>query len=675
MELFTDIEQARKFQQDIEGGLSPEPENWATDIAYIFDIQFPQLANLPKKVSFVKTLPEYKSAVGKIELIAGDNIIIFPVLIRKGKVAPFDVFIFKETYYPATDARLNAVLYRGASFSRIKPAKATDISSDVVRSTFAPVSMITPTKTAERLLDKVLLKISREDQEKLAQLSKAVLGVVVPSIDKVLTQSEVTRVVSKMEPDVIMVRRNGNDYFLYIGSTKGTFAPLKMRITPQVLKKLLSPSNYDKLFMNPAFYSFVKYPYLRGNVKIVPATRSADFINIDFPCKAQIYSNGKTINGYVFKRCITPGEIAGVIFLDNFGNYYVGSSVLGVPVGRNDFKRKKYTLDELDLPGKRFVLVDTHSQTVYGPFHAGSVIEEERIPQSGIARNDVTVRRTIKVTALDDTGIKTSICITVEPIGSRSSINYAKDISDCCGEQELHAVNIPVVVLKEELNPAPYELNSVISKIAIFPYEKNKYRIELIDSRNPFSGEKESGLKTAEKLTIVPKGVSSAVLEEPELAFALSLLQAPRNSAQMIKQANSAVYINYSAPKLRKTAEVITLDHNSLYELSIIRNRAKEFLKIAQEISDETHDEEYLDKMLALNVVDKETLDEFIKEIPQFENMLTKISKLLIVSRLRGIFDEEELEKLVKFLDNVIQILNKLKLEDPRAHPIAANVS
>lgn len=621
---------------------SDDPQEWLMEAQDLFEQQFPELTQFPIEFSYEKVSPEMGSAVGRIIVTIGDESIIFPLIIRDKKLSPFDVFIYKEKYYPATDLRIQAIILKQSSFAYLTKGVPADTTTALVKSYFPPVAIagLGPIKTAESLLSRIGYGISQNEKEallrKIAQISESSIS---PSAQIIIKTIQTAVVPAKsISPDlnqnipwdIIQIRRDGDEYFLYFGSSK-FIVPFKTKISPKQLQMLLKGDLYNKAFIDPRFSYLIKYPsYLRGTVKIIPATQKSDFTVIKSPQKIQISNESGRITGYTFPIKYNPSSICDkLLFLSEDGHYYIDTDIFGVPIGPNDstFKNDYQSVQPSDL----IVFINSEDKTALGPFIVTSVVHERN-------RMNITT---------PDIEIMYSLDEKIPNLKSKKELaRYV--IDDNC----LVLVNYIVRKLVSQFVPSTVNPDTTLAKIAV----------QKIDNRFIINGFKVNSPDDLSFLSRFAENIPSHSSNYSDLEFTLAhlgLTPDEINSIAKLSEVNTVYIIPEHIPK--------EFNYNNYINRSRILHKIA--TDIRKEVTDEiiksainTEDPETLDKILALKVITPETMAEFINAIPEFESIIQRLSKLLIATRLGADFNESSLENTITFLDEIVKKLKLLEL-------------
>lgn len=651
-ELFVAPEQLKRKKVDYMLQ-SQIPQEWPDEIQEVFERQFPFLQDLPKEISFEKVSPEQASAVGRVFIPINGDSIVFPIIVRNGRLAPFDVFIYKDKYYPATDLRLQSLLHLRSSFIGVSRGVPADITTSLVRSYFPPVAIagLGPVKTAERLLlDRIAYGLTFDRKkylmEKLASLLPAAVSpsarIIIKAIEtQVVPSADIPCELNQNIPwDVIQVRRDRNEYYLYIGSSK-LAAPFRVKLRPEHLKELLKGDLYNRIFVNPAFSFMLRTPsYLRGTVKIITATRASDFTSITTALKVQVSNESGRMDGYTFplKKLTDPLESAGILFLSSSGHYYIGDAIFGVPLGPNDCNW--YTQERLLKPGDTFVMINPKTKTAF-------------VPQTVLK---ITITRDI-VEVHTLTGTKIEICSSDKLSQRYRGTHFVIDPSGGV------SVNDFIIrKLEKEFVPSTVAPEITLAKVAIKKVDENKYAMYGMNLTSPDNTEYFS--KHAERIP------EQTEYTKQDLEFLLAHIGAtPEDVDRIVKLAeNDFVYLDYkSAPRAFAPQR---------YENSArVLHKIAEFFR--KSVTDEiikaaiaVEDPETLDKILALKVITPETMAEFIAAIPEFESIIERLSKLLVATRLGAQFDESALEQAITFLEDTLMRLRMLEMEQKTSQEV-----
>ncbi len=124
----------RNFEKIAQAGkLGDAPELWPQEVLDLFYEQMPALADAEVSPVFKEINEERGYAVGALSVKQKPQVvprdtdaksvtkeIIFPIIVKDKEVSPFDVFFVGETPHPATDANVQAALFRPDLFDITK---------------------------------------------------------------------------------------------------------------------------------------------------------------------------------------------------------------------------------------------------------------------------------------------------------------------------------------------------------------------------------------------------------------------------------------------------------------------------------------------------------------------------------------------------------------------------
>jgi len=663
MEPFVSVNEAKSAR--IEHQLSSNTEAWPAEIQTIFEEMFPQLASAPVTVSIDKLDPKSLSGIGRLILTLQDKEVIFPVIVKGGKLKPLDVMIVNKEYWPATEARVNALLAQAPNFTEVSYGAPSDMSSAVIKSMFPPIAVgaVAQQKLGEKLLDRIATRIPPERLKLTLKLLKEAsqgkgfvidrLNAIADGILKIAEASFMDGVTVPEDADIVQVRRDGDNYYLYFGYTQ-KFLPLRVKITVEHLKRLLSPQNYNKIFTNPFFYSFIRRPvYEHGMVKILPASRKFDFTGIDYPCKADIAAGGKGIQGYIFNLMSGPLTQNGYLFYSPTGIYTTGPKIYGIPTGKNDYIKLNLPSEAQEImPGDMIAVI---APNVYKAYIFGPVLKVVRKHRSvDVYTAD---QKCIEINPARSGDENTSRIVIQPPVTPDEERVYIEDPK----WQYIFVNSNHVRRLKQYVDPDIISPDITMRKIAVKRVGDNHYAlVNLNVSSKDVNVDPQYIHKLAEKAEI-----SSDHMTVSDLAFVLAHVGVTEENLNAIVKNSSCdewhIYTDAQFPEPFDVEKSKVLSFHLHKIADVFRKMAQDRAVISSAAT--IDDSDTLDKILALNVVTPETLTDFINAIPEFASVLQKLSKMLIMARLGAQFNEHALEKLTEFMDDVVHKLTLMQIQ------------
>ncbi|MEM3014338.1 MAG: hypothetical protein QXI71_06895, partial [Candidatus Bathyarchaeia archaeon] len=542
-----------------------------------------------------------------------------------------------------------------SSFVGVSKGVPADTTTSLVRSYFPPVAIagLGPVKTAERLLlDRIAYGLTFDQKkyliEKLASLLPAAVSpsarIIVKAIEtQVVPSADIPCELNQNVPwDIIQIRRDRNEYYLYIGSSK-LAVPFRVRLRPEHLKELLKGDLYNRIFINPTFSFMLRTPtYLRGTIKIITATRASDFTSITTALRIQVSNESGRIDGYTFplKKLTDPLESAGILFLSSSGHYYISDAIFGVPLGPNDCNWP--TQERLLKPGDTFVMINPKTKTAF-------------VPQT-VLETVITVDE-VRIHTL--TGTKIIICSSNRLSSSNRGPHFAIDPGGT-----VNINNFIIRKLEKEFVPSTVAPDVTLAKVAIKKVDENKYAMYGMNLTSPddityFS-------KHAERIP------EQTEYTKQDLEFLLAHIGAtPEDVDRIIKLAeNDFVYLDYKSAPRTFAPQQYENSSRALHKIAAFFRRSvtDEIIKAAIAVEDP----ETLDKVLALKVITPETMAEFIAAIPEFESIIERLSKLLVATRLGAQFDESALEQAITFLEDTLMRLRMLEIEQKTSQEVVS---
>ena len=146
-------------------------------------------------------------------------------------------------------------------------------------------------------------------------------------------------------------------------------------------------------------------------------------------------------------------------------------------------------------------------------------------------------------------------------------------------------------------------------------------------------------------------------MTEPEATWAALQCGASGSALRKMASAPTNVRIPFESDlncpiPLMKTAELLREEYNE--HSATIKTIATDLVKEAATLSDPTA----VDAVLALNMITKENILEFVHQLPLYEQVLSDLAKLLLTVRLgMPTVPEQAVERSMHGLSKVVEIL------------------
>jgi len=235
--------------------LSGDPSRWPSETLEKLLSDFPFFRESVIKTKITHADDKTHSMLGSHTIVFPNDQIIFPTIVRQGKLSPFDVFLYNGLYYPATETRIRLIISgRGLVESTTsEPEKSTSL----LETTQTPELMTdqpTVYQKTSSILDKLaftvtpaaksnLLKYIRSNKD-LVSLSKypEVTKVFKKLVDlPVLDDDQYNTALSALLPvGIIQIRKNTDDTYTVLTSSDKAFHPVEHSMSAEELNAYLN---------------------------------------------------------------------------------------------------------------------------------------------------------------------------------------------------------------------------------------------------------------------------------------------------------------------------------------------------------------------------------------------------------------------------------------------------
>lgn len=320
--------------------LPDNPQDWDQAILSKLFGRYPDLAQFIVDLEYTKQNLDMLTAIGSVS-VAGPTVkIFFPVIVLKGKLVPFEVFIDKDGNF--NHATLERVLYNlnfGGAFAQVRKQVFPDTVSPMMSSMYPPFS-------------KPIFKMAETAKGFINNFKTVVAELPgnYPKLDRILTAYETlvqkleTKQINHPSPyNILQIRPTYNGQFKLILSSNSIYGPVEVTTNVVHVETLLSEFGQT---MEQAFDSFKNggfYTCRIGNTK-APLSVIDTAVNPQLTAEtvmfaANIIPTNKSITqGFYIPNLVRFGEYAlnltipfakGGIIFNNYSYQRVPSNVSG----------------------------------------------------------------------------------------------------------------------------------------------------------------------------------------------------------------------------------------------------------------------------------------------------------------------------------------------------------
>jgi len=645
--------------------LSDDPSSWIPEISHIFSEQFPELAEFGAEVKLSKVNPEIGFALGSITIFSDVDEVHIPIVIREKKLAPFDIFEYKKTYYPLKSSKIINILYAGKLGSPVAAIPTERATQPTMLGEIMPppfglgprAEYYTEVRSLPKGASSLFLSISKStfSEEvkkaydkfiKIAQ-SLSLVDTVRTILDKILSlQSGIVSAKSYLKNEIRRVRRNaflikkiGPDQYQIIFNPINEISMSSAVVNSDGIIKLLTALKYDiptaftdldsgkVIYFSPEMQQLV--PIILEKIDGQPVISPGKYVFIT--------ANGKIIRGLVIKNLFGGW----MLWSDP---YAISDSLYGVK--ESDYIEKTPFVDECS-PGQTILLriISCNNSIGLGPIKVFRVIskrascEAKPVMKLENAEFPKLIGKILTITGkYGDFPIK----IEISPFKNENKIiNLQKS---AIGEIEITICGAPVDIL-----PVTYEVTLPTNEQEFYDYLslfKRPVNVEYLGD---------------ETYMIASNGEKYKVDGTDKLVLSLISMTIPKESAMKIASATKTVRkLTLLGPSLTNKKEI------PLEKIGVSSQKIKDILGISDDLIKSaivSREGLTIDTVFSLNLITPQNIQKFIESVPIIRETVNHLAKLLIFSRL-GFkeFSEEDLSYLMKKLDEIADKLESLKI-------------
>ena len=254
MPILDDIFVSGPSLEDAYIPLSTNPQNWPNEALEKFFADFPYLKDTTVRTKITKSDEGTKSMLGSIEVIFAKEQVVFPLIIRQGKLSPFDVMICQGTYYPATETRLRLVISKQSivGSTTTNPEESTSLS-ETTQTPDLMTDQPTVYQKTSSVLSKLAFTVNPAEKSKLLKYIRDNKDLVAlsqyPEVSKVfkelvdmpvLSDEQYNTALSAMIPvGVLQIRKNDDDSYTVLTSSDRVFHPVEQKLSIEELNAYL----------------------------------------------------------------------------------------------------------------------------------------------------------------------------------------------------------------------------------------------------------------------------------------------------------------------------------------------------------------------------------------------------------------------------------------------------
>jgi|GEM_PF-2129897 len=670
MELFLDDPNGLpKFAQAFTR-LSENPDDWQAEIINELYRQAPYVGDFEPRLVMNELDPERRYAIGSVELtsktainqrddatpdkLQGTKRVLIPIIIKEGKMFPMDVFVHNGKSQPLTKERIRKAMFRPELFDS---AAKRPGDQDVMNVLYPPY----------RSGGFGLGGNARVGQHETAKMGSADYSLL-HDIHHTIKEADITSVENAMNADhTLLAALTSNqatrDFIQKLAEPRKTVDGKDMlkaameQIPPKVVQisktrggfvvKTANPNALlpeESMVSRPEAEKVVGEDLVKQVERDGTVTVSTDSTVKDSLIDARVgvvdefgeykvkTKDGKELVGWVFPRCVDlDGTNTALALFSNGSQAAMQENIAGSPVGKGT-----NLIDETPSGFGFFYLARQGGATAIIPMTVKSALQGQDGDKGFLATTIMGEQIVIKLVPglTKISTIKEGTYGIPQDCGwmpMRDMIELSEDPGSYGKTVEAQAVlHDSVEVMYEpggsgsySMRGYPMEKLSFVMPIDYINHDQAVFNLAVLGLEPEFAKEK---LAEAQKLS---RWVKISGTRPVTLA------------SEMYHKAKTA-----AVAKLNKMPQVKSL-----------------LLKEAAALDDPLS----VDKVLSVGFLNPENIGTFISYLPEFEDTLSRLSEMLVASRLGlSSVDAGALERVVKHLDKVISGLRELS-QHPRA--------
>lgn len=643
--------------------LSTDINRWPDQILEQFFLDCPYLKDSLVNTKFTKVDSQTQSAIGSVEVTAGQFILTFPLIIKRGRLSPFDVFIYQGQYFPATESRIRMIVSgEGLVWDT---TKRDETSGSLVEATQTPEMMTDQvTQTQEKtssVLSKLAFTVNSASKDKLLRYIRSNPDLVAlsqyPDVSKVfqrlvdlpvMTDEQYSASLSDLIPiGVLQIRKNDDGTYTLLTSSDKFFHPVEQNMSIDELQTYLG-TILDKS------WPVIDATNRRGEVTISMMDNSGDISVLKTKIEEELVADKPGV--YTCK--VEDGSLVSGTIVPLY-DYNLQPTQLKL------FYNSSYYAVQDRIAGKQSYGYDAPKGTEPAPGLVGAFFHKTK----PIAVGPFTITTTSYTR--NENGFKSWTINSVALDGSSREFYYTDYYKGWVLQKEegvpLNKYNVSMldfvfVSLDEPVNLVKYD--NYFSKEASVRYG-NRLKVRYSDGRYLMDGAKLSKYASVGPILLGSgsrKSFNFNDMSHSDSKFFLSTLgYMPPRAEEILKKAR-----HLGSIELHKVAfpETIIEKKNELIPRikKIISSTPKvdaSFIKQAATAGVE----EALDQTLALNLLAPENILYFVSSLPDMELTVQKLAGLLILARL-GLksLSERGVRDTMQGLEQILTILKLYKL-------------
>lgn len=671
MELFLDDPRGLPKLAAAFTRLSENPDDWQMEILNELYRQAPYLGDFDPKLIMQELDAERRYALGSVELknkqavnprddkssaqVQGVNSLKVPVIVRDGKMSPLDVFLHKGKAFPLTERRVRRALFRPQLF---EAADKRPGDQDMMNVLYPPyrsggfglggntrVGTHETAKTGSakpHLLDVIHHTVKEADRHRFEDLlnkDHTLQAAVIANpgtfsfvqklgspIEQVSGKDMIKTAMQSIPPKVVQIKSDGQGMFLVKTANPDTLLPEENKVdrptaTKMVGKDLVRQVERDGT-VTVSTDSVVKDSLADAHLKVVDRFGQ-------YKVKTK---DGKELIGWAFPRCVDlDGTNLGLAIFTNGSQSAFQENIAGSPAGKDT-----NLIDEDPSGTGCFYLARQGGATAIVPMEILGKVQDtdgqKKYHVKTVMGSECMVHKVPGLAKVADLG------------------NNKYGIPADCGWMPLPNMTSLAEDPNEYVKVA--EARSLQNQVEVM-YNGTDYSMRGIGLK-----------KLAHVLPVQFIGEDQAMFNLAILGLEPMFAKEKLAAAKKLSQWNAIDDVRQITLATEKYARAKTAAAKWIAHLNEKMPEAKALLvKEAATLEDPLS----VDKVLSVGFINPENIGTFISYLPEFEDTLSKLSELLVASRvgLKSV-DTGALERVVKHLDKVISGLREMS-QHPQA--------
>ncbi|MEM5853021.1 MAG: hypothetical protein QW228_01420 [Candidatus Aenigmatarchaeota archaeon] len=639
---------------------------WAAIILDYFSRKYPELSRYPATIVFYNINAEKGMALGTIDVVNENNLIQIPVLIKKFILLPLDLFIHHGNVYPLDPALAIKILEGIKIFEGLTaiPRPRDEAAYSLEKTRFLNKYAWSYTRTQLANLRKLFDAHKKEYTElyntydhfkKIADF----INTYEPPPSKI----DVINSDLRIDRDIIQIKQTEDPLLFKVRlNSSHVWHPTETIVDIEGIKKIA-----DRIGLPPEFIEFVKKhnsvtlnlnkfaiekAAVQKEIEFTPALQAGDYVTY-------LFDKNAFIQGAIREKINPPGWL----FIN--GKYYAETDKMHPFMICGTTRLKSFSQSPITSDAFGYFIDD---KIAVGPFYILAISFEsprESPDISQIALRPTTIHartpdnKLVKI--ILNSGVNRIIITKDSDIPSGLTIEISKHQKPCSTiylpsdfifVETKYRINIPV---KDQIDQI---LSICTIKSITIKFNPVSQKFELLGNNLPRILKSASVSKIGEPITFDLQN-----LNFEDALFILSTKYLPKEASNILKQAilrgkitleDFSLPINLSEIQ-QKSKE---LAHKYANKFSVLQ-LPWEIIKAAAET-----DEESLDAVFSLGLANPENFISIFQDIPIYEQLVSRLAKLLLFARLGAInLNPHNLKMLIEYLQDVIRRLKQLKFD------------